>query len=59
MEHINRAISLVDWENMFLPLDVSEQAKLFNEVPFLIYSAIPYLVKLLNVNSRNLHGCLR
>ena len=38
MEHINYAISLVDWENMFLPLDASEQAKLFNETLFNIFS---------------------
>ena len=38
MEHINRAIALVDWENMFLPLDVSEQAKLFNETLLNIFS---------------------
>ena len=38
LEHINRAISLVDWENMFLPLDASEQAKLFNETLLNIFS---------------------
>ena len=36
--HINRAISLVDWENMFLHLDVSEQAKLFKEGILNIFS---------------------
>ena len=38
VEHINRAISLVDLENMFLPLDASEQAKLFNEILLNIFS---------------------
>ena len=38
VEHINRAISLVDRQNMFLPLDASEQAKLFNETLLNIFS---------------------
>ena len=38
VEHINHAISLVDWQNMFLPLDASEQAKLFNETLLNIFS---------------------
>ena len=41
MEHINRAICLVDWENMFLPLDVNEQAKIFNETLNIFNNFVP------------------
>ena len=38
VEHINSAISLVDWENIFLPLHISEQAKVFKETLLNIFS---------------------
>ena len=38
VEHINRAIFLDDWDNMFLPLDINEQAKLLNETLLNIFN---------------------